>query len=160
MCYLTSRKLHYKQFHPLVGKVKLKFSFSKLFLVQFCHIVLILCSAPLDLPTPSLSNIEDMSLTLRWDEKPPELSGNPQRQITEYAVTVAPQDGGPSQTVYVPAEEGAEYTITGLMPGTMYSVDVGVVVDTDGQGELTYDIDVPPLNVNTSKAVNHFYEYT
>ncbi|XP_072031301.1 uncharacterized protein [Amphiura filiformis] len=103
-----------------------------------------------DLPSPSFVNIEEMSFTLIWDEPPPELTGDNQRQITQYAVTVTPQDGGPSQTVYVPAEEGSEYTITGLTPGTTYDVYIGAVINTDGQGELVYGIGTSPQSVNTN----------
>ncbi len=97
----------------------------------------------------SIINIEDMRITLSWNDPPPSLSGDIPREITQYAVTVTPQDGGPSQTVYVPAEGGAEYTITGLMPGTAYDIDIEVVIDTDGQGEVEYDIGIPAQEVTT-----------
>ncbi len=99
----------------------------------------------------SIINIEDMNITLSWNDLPPSLSGDIPREITQYAVTVTPQDGGPSQTVYVPAEEGVEYTVTGLMPGTTYDIDIEVVIDTDGQGEVEYDIGVERQTVTTGK---------
>ncbi|XP_072042702.1 uncharacterized protein [Amphiura filiformis] len=97
-----------------------------------------------DLPSPSIAIVEGISVTLTWDEPPPALESNPPRNITHYAVTLTPRDGGPSQTVYIPAEAGTNYTITGLTPSTMYDIETHVVIATEGQGEPEpYDLGIP-----------------
>ncbi len=104
----------------------------------------------LELPSPTVDDIGPNSFTLNWpEEDPPELMSDPPRTINEYAVTVTPEDGGPSQTFYVPAESNATLEVTGLDPETEYDVDIGAVIDTEGQGENVYDLGVPPLNVET-----------
>ncbi len=85
---------------------------------------------------------------MSWDAPPPELESDPPRMITQYAVTLTPEDGGPSETVYVPAEEGAEVTVPGLTPETVYNVDVGVVIETEGMEEV-YDLGIPQQTVET-----------
>ena len=97
--------------------------------------------------SPSVAGINESSITLRWNEPPPEVPRNPQRNITQYVVTVSPQDGGDAQVVLVPAEAGAEYIIAGLQPVTPYDINVNVVINTEGQGDKTYDIGVLPLTV-------------
>ncbi|XP_072042793.1 uncharacterized protein [Amphiura filiformis] len=104
-----------------------------------------------DLPSPYVANVEGISVTLNWAEPPPALESNPPRNITHYAVTLTPQDGGPSQTVYVPAEAGTTYTITELTPSTMYNIETRVVIETEGQGEPElYDLGIPPQVFVTS----------
>ena len=51
--------------------------------------------------------------------------------------------------MFVPAEADAVYIITGLQPVTTYDIQIDVVIDTEGQGEQTYDLGVPPLIVTT-----------
>ncbi|XP_072042791.1 uncharacterized protein [Amphiura filiformis] len=105
---------------------------------QFCGV---------DIPSPSVANvgIGVGSVVLSWDEPPPTLDSNPPRNITLYDVTLTPQDGGPSQTVYVPTEAGTNYTITGLKQGTMYDIETRVVIETEGQGDPEpYDLGIPP----------------
>ena len=82
----------------------------------------------LDLPTPSL-DVDGTSVFLTWDNPPPQLKGDPPREITQYAVTATPQDGGPSETFYVPAEEGASITVSDLDPETAYDIKVSAVID-------------------------------
>ncbi|XP_072032689.1 uncharacterized protein [Amphiura filiformis] len=103
-----------------------------------------------ELPSPSVGDIGGRSVTLSWDEPPPALESNPARNIAQYAVTLTPQDGGPSQTVYVPAEAGTNYTITGLTPETMYDIETRAVIETEGQEEPeSYDLGIPPITVET-----------
>ena len=75
--------------------------------------------------------------------------GNPQRNITQYAVTIRPRDDGTLQAVHVPAEAGLSYVVTGLQPVTTYDIEVNVVIDTKGQGKQTYDLGIPLITVNT-----------
>ena len=88
-------------------------------------------------------------MTLQWNEPAPELTGNPQRNITQYVVTISSQDGGHSQVVYVPAEADAVYLIAGLQPSTTYDIEMDFVIDTEGQGEQMYDLGVSSLTVTT-----------
>ncbi|XP_072042464.1 uncharacterized protein [Amphiura filiformis] len=104
-----------------------------------------------DLPSPSIAIVEGISVTLSWDEPPPALESSPPRNITHYEVTLTPQDGGSSQTVYIPAEAGTNYTITGLKPSTMYNIETHAVIETEGQGEPEpYDLGIPPQVFITS----------
>ena len=104
-----------------------------------------------ELPSPSFTDIGGRSVTLSFDEPPPELAGDLERSITQYAVTLTPQDGGDPITVLVPAEAGSEGTVSGLEPETTYDVLVEAVIDTPGQGEETYDLGFTPMTVGTSK---------
>ena len=96
------------------------------------------------------------SVTLGFDDPPPELTGEPPRSVTQYAVTLTPQDGSPPITVFVSAEASTNYTVLGLKPETSYDVEVGVVIDTEGQGEETYDLGVPKFSIETSKFLKFF----
>ena len=104
-----------------------------------------------DVPPPSLGDIGSRSVTLNWDEPPPKLAGELLRNITQYAVTLTPQDGGDPITVFAPAEAGSSLEITELTPETAYDIEVMAVINTDGQGEETYDLGIPTLNIETSK---------
>ena len=104
-----------------------------------------------DLPPPSLGDVGARSITLNWDEPPPGLTSEPPRNITHFAVTLTPRDGGDAITVYAPAEAGTSLDITGLTPETEYHIEVMVVIDTEGQGEETYDLRIPILTVITGK---------
>ena len=92
-------------------------------------------------------------MTLRWNRSPPILTGTPKRSITQYEVTLTPQDGGDSRLVLVPAEANAAYIVRDLAPGTAYDIKVYVVIDTEtkGQGELTYDIGIPLFTITTGR---------
>ena len=59
------------------------------------------------------------------------------------------QDGGEPQVAFVPAELGAFYIITNLHVTTIYDIKVEVVIHTEGQGELTYDIKPSVFSVTT-----------
>ena len=102
-----------------------------------------------EVPSPTVDEIGARSVTFSLDEPLPLLTGAPQREITQFAVTFTPQDGGPPVTMYFPAEEGTPFTADGLSPETAYDVEVGVVIDTEGQGEETYDLGIPPLTIET-----------
>ena len=95
------------------------------------------------------------SMTLIWNEPPPILTGTPKRNITQYEVTLIPQDGGHTRLVLVPAEANAAYIVRDLAPGTAYDIKVYVVIDTEtkGQGELTYDIGIPLFTITTGKQI-------
>ena len=101
------------------------------------------------MPSPTVGEIGARSVTFSLDEPLPVLSGTPQREITQFAVTFTPQDGGPPVTMYFPAEDGTSFTADGLSPETAYDVEVGVVIDTEGQGEETYDLGIPALTIVT-----------
>ena len=103
----------------------------------------------LEIQTPSIDDIGDRTITLNWDEPPPELLSEPPRNITEYAVTLTPQDGGPSVSVFVPAQAGTSYEVTGLKPETTYDIEVLPVIATEGQGEATFDMGIA-LSIQTS----------
>ena len=105
----------------------------------------------LELPSPSFTDIGGRSVTLRFDEPPPELAGDLERSITQYAVTLTPQDGGDPITVLVPAEAGSEGTVSGLEPETTYDVLVEPVIDTPGQEEEIYNLGFTPITVETSE---------
>ena len=109
-----------------------------------------------EIPPPSVSDIAGRSITVNWDEPPPELAGDLKRNITQYAITLTPQDGGPPQTFSVPAEAGTEYELTGLMPETTYELQINAVINTDGQGEEIYDIGIPQINVDTGEIIKEF----
>ena len=94
--------------------------------------------------------VNDTSITLQWSEPPPELTENPHRIITQYAVKVVPQGGGDPQFAVVPAEIDVVCVITGLQLSTTYDIKVDVVIDTEGQGEQTYDIGSLPFNLTTT----------
>ncbi len=105
-----------------------------------------------DLPSPTVDDVEGDSFTLNWpEEDPPELMSDPPRTINEYAVTVTPEDGGPSQTFYVPAEANATLEVTGLDPETPYDIYIDAVIDTEGQGEDVYNLGAVPLNFETGQ---------
>ena len=72
------------------------------------------------------------------------------RNITQYEVTVTPKSAGDSRLLIISAEAGAIYNVTGLRWAATYDIDFNVVIHTDGQGELTYDIGVPHITINTS----------
>ena len=110
----------------------------------------------IELPSPSFTDIGGRSVTLSFDESPPELAGDLERSITQYAVTLTPQDGGDPITVSVPAEAGAEVTVPGLEPETTYDVEVEAVIDTAGQGEEVFDLGFTPMTVETSMFVFYF----
>ena len=102
-----------------------------------------------DFQSPSVASVNETSITLQWNELPPELTGNPQRNITQYAVTISSQDGRHQEDVFIPAEDIAVYNFRSLQPATTYNIKVNIVIDTAGQGEQTYDIGVSPLIVTT-----------
>ena len=104
-----------------------------------------------DLPSPSFTEVGDRSVTLSFDEPPPALVGDLERNITQYAVTLTPQDGGDPITIFVPSGTGSEVTVQDLEPETTYDVKVEAVIDTAGQGEETYDLGFTPMTVETSK---------
>ena len=108
-----------------------------------------------ELPSPSFIDVGDRSITLTFEAPPPALAGDLDRNITQYAVTLTPQDGGDPITVFVPAEAGSEVTVSGLEPETIYDVKIEAVIDTAGQGEETYDVGFTPMSVETSKFNTH-----
>ena len=77
------------------------------------------------------------------------MEGDIPREITQYSITATPQDGGPSVTFYVLAEEGASITVSDLDPETAYDIKVSAVIDTEGQGEETFDLGLPSLSITT-----------
>ena len=105
----------------------------------------------LAIQSPSIVGISATSITLQWSEPPPVLTGIPHRIITHYVVTVVDRDRGDSLVNYVLAEAGIVYNITGLRP-TKYDIKVEHVIDTDGQGEQTYDLESPLLSVTTTSS--------
>ena len=104
-----------------------------------------------DIKSPSVTGFNSTSFMLKWNETPPVLTGNPQRSITKYAVTLTPKNGGDSEVVFVPAEADAVHMFTSLQHNTTYNIEIGVVIDTviKGQVEQTYDIGVPLLTITT-----------
>ena len=90
------------------------------------------------------------SITLNWAEPPPQLPGDLQRAITQYAVTVKPVNGGPSKTVSFPAEAGTDFTVTDLDPETTYDIQYSAVIDTEGQGEEIFDLGATTLSATTT----------
>ena len=102
-----------------------------------------------EIPTPSIEDIGDRTITLYWDEPPPELLSEPPRNITQYVVTLTSPDGGPSVSVFVPAQAGTSYEVTGLKPETTYDIEVLPVIVTEGQGEATFDMGIA-LSIQTS----------
>ena len=111
--------------------------------------LLISCISP-DIQPPTIVGVNETSITLQWSEPPPALTGNPHRIITQYAVKILPQVGGDPQVFFVPAEIDAVCVITGLHLSTTYDIKVDVVIDTEGQGEQTYDIGSLPFNLTTA----------
>ncbi len=104
------------------------------------------------MPSPNVTDIGARSISLNWDEPPPELQSDPPRQITYYAVTATPQDGGDPVTVYVPATPGEDHEIPGLNPETPYDINIAAVVETEGQDEPgIYDFGLAPMAIETSK---------
>ena len=103
-----------------------------------------------DIQAPSVANIDVWSFSLQWNGSPPELTGNPPRNITQYAVTVSQQDSEDPQIVYVPAVTDASCVVTGLQPETKYDIQTSVVIDTDGQGEQTHELGIHLITVNTA----------
>ena len=118
--------------------------FHSQILLSKLHLIFIL-----EIPTPSIDDIGDRTITLNWDEPPPELLSEPPRNITQYAVTLTPQDGGPSVSVFVPAQAGISYEVTGLKPETTYDIEVLPIIATEGQGEATFDMGIA-LSIQTS----------
>ena len=114
---------------------------------------LFLCCFIKELPPPSLGDVGARSVILNWDEPPPELTGDLPRAITQYAVTLTPRDGGSPISTFAPAEAGTSLRVTGLKPETEYDVEVMAVIDTEGQGEETYDLGIPILTIETSKTL-------
>ena len=112
----------------------------------------------LDFQSPSVANLNETSVTLQWNEPPPEMTGYPQRNITQYAVSISSQDGGEQEVALVPAEAGSNtvYTATDLQPATIYDIEFNVVIDTEGQGERTYDLGISSLIVSTRKYIKAF----
>ena len=106
-----------------------------------------LTSSDMDIQPPSVVAFNMTSVSLQWNEPPPELTGNPHRNITQYVVTVSPQDGGDAKVVFVPAEAGVVGMVTGLRLPNTFDIGIEVVIDTEGQGEQTYDIGVPVITV-------------
>ena len=102
-----------------------------------------------DFQPPSVERFDPTSITLHWNRSSPELTGNPQRNITQYAVTISSQDGIESKVLYVPAEDVAMCTLTGLHSATTYDIEIHVIIDTEGQGDQTYDLGINPLIVTT-----------
>ena len=102
-----------------------------------------------DVQSPNIVGINETSITLQWNVPPPDLTGKPNRNITRYAVTFGPQDGGGSQVAFVPPEIDAAYVLTDLRPHATYDIKVEVIIDTEGQGEQTYDIGPPLFSVST-----------
>ncbi len=79
------------------------------------------------------------------------LDSDPPRNITEYALTFTPEDGGPPETVFIPAEAG-NFTVPGLQPETVYELDIAPVIVTEGQTEPgIYNLGQPPLDLETCK---------
>ena len=107
-----------------------------------------------DFQSPSVVSVNETSIMLQWNGSQPMLIGNPQRNITYYAIEIGSQDGGNQQVVFVPTEDTDVYTITGLQPAITYDIDVYVVIDTEGQGEQTYDLGIPPIIATTRKYSN------
>ena len=103
-----------------------------------------------DIKHPSVELVNDTSISMKWNETAPELIGNPHRNITQYAVTLSPKDGGDSQHMYVPAEAGVVVNVTGLQLPNTFDIGIDVIIDTEGQGERTYDIGVTVITVNVS----------
>ena len=79
------------------------------------------------------------------------MAGEILRNISQYAITLTPKDGGDPITVFAPAEAGTSLEVTGLKPETDYDIDIMAVIDTEGQGEETYDLRIPKLTIKTSK---------
>ena len=102
-----------------------------------------------DIHRLSVVTANTTSITLQWNESAPELTGNPYRNITQYAVTVTPRDGGEPRVVFVtaPAETAAVAIVTGLHLPNTFDIGIEVVINTEGQGEQTYDIGVPVITV-------------
>ena len=105
------------------------------------------------MPSPVVDSIDSSGITLTWEDAPPDLPGDLQRSIAQYEVTVTPQNGGDPITYYVPAVEGASVIISNLESGTPYDVQVNAVIETEGQGETTVDLGVPPLSITTGKNI-------
>ena len=109
----------------------------------------------LDIQSPSVVNIDTSwtmdtsSFSLQWNGVPPKLTGSPRRNITQYAVTISRRDGEAPKVVYIPAEAGTVYAVTGLQKLSTYDIEVDVVIDTEGQGKQTYDLGISLITVNT-----------
>ena len=78
------------------------------------------------------------------------MTGELRRNITQYEITLTPQDGGDLITVYAPTEAGTSIEVPGLTPETEYDIQVKVVIETEGQGEESYDLGIPPMTIETS----------
>ena len=98
-----------------------------------------------DIQSPSVGG-NTTSISLQWNEPPPRLLGSPQRSITRYEVTTVQRDGGGSQIALVTAESGVIYTVSSLHSPMGFDFRTNVVINTEGQGEQSYDIGVPPLS--------------
>ena len=104
-----------------------------------------------DFQSLTIAGVNETSITLQWNGSLPEMTGSPQRNIRQYVVTISSQDGGDRQVVLIPPETLGVHTITGLQSTTTYYVVINVIIDTDGQGERTYDLGIPSLTVTTRK---------
>ena len=78
------------------------------------------------------------------------MAGELRRNITQYEVTLIPQDGGDPITVYAPAEAGTAIEVSGLTPETQYDIQIRAVIETEGQGEESYDLGIPRMTIETS----------
>ena len=94
--------------------------------------------------------VSETSITLQWNEPPPVLTGYPRRNITRYSVAINPQSGGDRQVVFVPAEAGVFKIISNLQNTTVYDIKVSTVINTEGQGEQTYDIGSQVFTLTTT----------
>ena len=103
-----------------------------------------------DLPAASIVDVTSDSISLTWNEPPPALTGDLQRAITQYAVTVKPEDGD-GLSYIVPAQAGTGFIFNLLEPDTVYDVQISAVIYTERQGEVTFDIGTPSLNATTCK---------
>ena len=109
--------------------------------------IFVICNST-DVQSPIIAGINETSITLQWNAPPPDLTGKPNRNITQYAVTIS-QDSGDSQVAFVPAAIDAVYFIRDLRLHTTYDIKIDVIIDTEGQGEQTYDIGQPLFAVTT-----------
>ena len=97
-----------------------------------------------DIHSPSVVAANMTSISIQWNDPPPKLLGSPHRNMTQYAVTVSPQDGTESRIVFLPAEARV-FVIAGLHLPNTFDIETEVVIDTEGQGVQTYDIGVPMI---------------
>ena len=108
------------------------------------------CLTSSDIQSPSVELVNATSISLHYNESIPLLRGNPNRNITQYLVKVSPRDGGDQQVVFVTPEVSAVVIVTGLNLLNTFDIGTEVVIDTEGQGEQTYDIGVPVITVTSA----------